>query len=145
MFILKKGVGALIGWVLLLGFVISIGTMVFLSLRTHTTELSDRTVNYISGRLECSEININVVTAPSCSSFSVTNRGVLNIDQVAVRIYNGETPVGQTQIFESVIAPHATVDYTPDSSGERIEVIPIVLIDNKPSGCLERRIIKPCG
>ncbi len=137
----KKGAGEIIAWILLLGFSISLAVLIFNWSRTQTEELTESTVSFVEGKLECQEIAINVVTNEDCTSITITNKGKLNIDQLAIRTFRQEY---ENTLFEkNLLAPKQskTLDILQSN---KIEVIPIVKINEKLVGCNEKRILHEC-
>ena len=98
----KKGIGPIIAWILLLGFSISLAVMIFNWTRTQTEDLTESTINYVEGKLECQEVSINVVTNVECTEITINNRGKLNIEQFAIRVFREDE---KTLISEDLLAP----------------------------------------
>lgn len=138
----KKGMSEIIAWILLLGFSISLAVLIFNWTRTHTQELTESTVSFVEGKLECQEIAINVVTNDDCSTITITNKGKLTIDQLAIRTFrqNYENTLMET----TKLAPKQSKQLNILSSN-KIEVIPIVKIKEKLVGCNDKRILNECA
>jgi|TARA_Y100000310_G_scaffold38954_1_gene36541 hypothetical protein len=137
----KKGIGPVIAWILLLGFSISLAVMVFNWTRTQTEDLTESTVSYVEGKLECQEISINVVTNEDCTELTISNRGKLNIEQFAIRTFRDEYE--NTLMEKNLLAPKASRILNIVQSN-KIEVIPIIEANDKLVGCFEKRIAHEC-
>ena len=137
----KKAISPIIAWILLLGFSISLAVIIFNWTRTYTQELTESTVNFVEGKIECQEVSINVIANEDCSQITITNRGKLNIDQLAIRTFRDDYE--NTLIEKDLLEPKQSKQLNILSSNE-VEVIPIVEINNKLIGCNEKRILHEC-
>ena len=138
----KKGMSEIIAWILLLGFSISLAVIIFNWTRTHTEELTESTVSFVEGKLECQEIAINVATNDDCSTITITNKGKLTIDQLAIRTFRQDYE--NTLMETTKLAPKQSKQLNILSSN-KIEVIPIVKIKEKLIGCNDKRILNECA
>jgi|TARA_B100001971_G_C18247138_1_gene575153 hypothetical protein len=137
----KKGIGPIIAWILLLGFSISLAVMIFNWTRTQTEDLTESTINYVEGKLECQEVSINVVTNVECTEITINNRGKLNIEQFAIRVFREDE---KTLISEDLLAPKASTTLPPIIQFNKLQVIPIIEVNDKLVGCIEKRISHEC-
>ena len=135
----KKAAGEIIAWVLLLGFAISLAIGVYSWSRTHTEELTESTVTFVEGKLECAEININVKKQPDCSSLNISNKGMFNIDKISIASLDGS----KSALIDANLIPLKSKAFTYQQ-GSDIEVMPIIILDNKNIGCIEKKIIVGC-
>ena len=137
----KKGVSEIIAWILLLGFSVSLAVIIYNWSRTQTEDLTQSTVSFVEGKLECQEVSTNVATNPECNQLTITNRGKLNIDQFAIRTFTGDQ--ANSLIEEGVLTPKKS-KIVNIQNPDKIEVIPIVEINNKMIGCNEKKIFYEC-
>ena len=63
----KKAIAPIVSFVLLIGLAVALGTGVYLWQVKQTEGISSGVVRYVSGVMECNEINFNVYT--SCINF----------------------------------------------------------------------------
>ena len=137
----KKGIGPIIAWILLLGFSISLAVMIFNWTRTQTEDLTESTINYVEGKLECQEVSINVVTNVECTEITINNRGKLNIEQFAIRVFREDE---KTLISEDLLDPKDSKTLPPIIQFNKLQVIPIIEVNDKLVGCIEKRISHEC-
>ncbi len=86
----KRGISPIIATVLLLGFTITLATTVFLWMQGQTETMSESTVEYAEGEMQCQNVRINVAPTgtgdpPTCEKLEVQNMGYLKIDKIVVR------------------------------------------------------------
>tara|TARA_Y100000310_G_scaffold302635_1_gene340224 strand:+ start:60311 stop:60739 length:429 start_codon:yes stop_codon:yes gene_type:complete len=141
--ITKKGISIIIGWILLLGFTITLALLVFSWSKSQAESLSEETATFVEGRLECTEIAINVVPNDDCSSINVNNRGKLNIDQLVILTFVG-TDYDSKIEYKEIIAPKETKTLNLQKSHNKLEIVPSVKINNKLIPCNENRIVNEC-
>lgn len=122
----KRGVGAIIAWVLLLGFTVALATMIFLWMQGQTETMSESTVDYVEGELQCQSVRINVikkgVDPNPCTSFEVQNVGYLNIDSVAVREFctDGTAKSGNPIKIDPALEPKSSKTESTDGYKETV-------------------------
>lgn len=163
----KRGVGAIIAWVLLLGFTVALATMIFLWMKGQTETMSESTVEYVEGELQCQSVRINVVntTGPICENPDVHNVGYLNIKAVVVReICTDGSATSSKEPHSINLQPKSSKtetlgEYKTTLSGfcsggadsclliigcKKIEVMPILKIGERLVGCKDRTIVVEC-
>lgn len=135
----KKAASEIIAWVLLLGFAISLAVGVYSWSRTHTEELTESTVTFIEGKLECLEVSINVKKQPECLLLNISNRGKMTVDKISIASLDGSNSI----LIDANLLPLKSRTFAYEQ-GSDIEVLPVIILDNKNIGCKDRKIIVRC-
>ena len=74
---MKKGASAIVAWVLLLGFTIALATTIFYWTKSQATEMTEHTVEFVTGQMECQDISINVYDINTeDNTFKIKNKGL---------------------------------------------------------------------
>jgi hypothetical protein len=107
--------------------------------------MSEKTVKFIEGGLQCENVMINVGVDPATCVLTVTNTRYLNIEKVLVRrlepvdsAYCDEGSGTQLKVKQSMSCPQ-----TNGWSG-KIEVVPIVEVNNDLVACKNKAISLDC-
>jgi flagellin-like protein len=159
----KKGISPIIATVLLLGFAISLATTVFLWMKGQTETMSESTVEYAEGEMQCQNVRINVEktgapvppdTSPTCASLKISNKGYMTINQLAVRTFNPEGSKLYPQSPDTnylnpqssnCIPPCGVKTETGCSGCKKVEVMPIIKIGERLVGCKDRTVVVTCS
>ena len=59
----RKGAGAIVAWVLLLGFSIGLAVTISMWATRQTEEMSERSTRFVEGGMQCDNVMINVASA----------------------------------------------------------------------------------
>ena len=164
----KKGIGAVIAWVLLLGFTVALATTIFLWMKGQTETMSESTIEFAEGEMQCQNVRINVVNVGS--KLNVHNVGYLTINQLSIRTI-GELGEDSKSKLEPDPAPDCELNpddcLKPQTSGTQcqppscgvisdiegnltapvctqIEVMPIIKIKTRMVGCKDRKVVIKC-
>ncbi len=86
----RRGIETVVAWVLLLGFSVTLGIFVFMWATKSTEKMTESTLEFVAGGLECEQVQIYAVFDPRnpsdlCGYVNITNRGYLNITQIMTR------------------------------------------------------------
>ena len=147
----KRGVGSIVGWVLLLGFTISLATIVFMWTTKSTEDLSEKSVKFIEGGLQCDNVMINVAVDPATCEVTVTNTRYLNIEKLNVRKLDPSSP--ESFIYsDTVLEPKSEgkdenkyrVTIPTGYCGD-VAVLPIIKIKEDFVGCENKIITVSCA
>lgn len=154
----KRGISPIIATVLLLGFSVALATTIFLWMSGHTEKMSESTVEYVEGEMQCQNIRMNVKEdLEGCQKITIMNLGYLNIEKVAIRMFPlAGDPTGVTKDLKSGsgLEPKSSQteegDYqdqvTSLCSGKcsKTEIMPIIKISEKLSGCKDKALVLKC-
>ena len=139
----KLAVSPIIATVLLIGFAVVLGTSVFLWQVRQTEELSEGVVDFVSGKMGCESVNLNVKAEDGCSSITVFNRGMFDIDGLVVRSFG--------QFGAKSVTNEVVVDVKKDASlslglvnADKIEIIPLLKSSGGLVGCKDRIVSVSC-
>lgn len=149
----NKGVEGVVAWVLLLGFSVTIGVMVFMWATKTSGRLSENTVNYVEGDMSCEQVQIYSEFARDnngiCKTIKTMNKGYLNITQIMIRgvEQNGKAIKPQTIEFKPALKPKEEVispltdAINPNSE---VDVIPVTASNNRMILCTVRKMSLEC-
>ena len=144
----KKGAGAIIAWVLLVGFTIGLATTVFLWTTRQTEELTEGAVRFVEGGMQCDNVMINVAVVdpakyPECGvscCLKIANTRYLNIEKVILRsLESVETDECCSPLN---IKEYAIIDKSGWSGN--IEVLPIIKVNDDLVACTNKAITIEC-
>lgn len=131
---MKRGASAIVAWVLLLGFTLALATGVFYWTKTQAEDMTESTINYVAGEMECQDISLNVIK--DGNNLQITNKGYFTVDKIAIRTSS------TSEIIDIALRPKETIPILPSIdiiSG--FEVIPIILTENDQEvGCKDKTI-----
>ncbi|MDD5331841.1 MAG: hypothetical protein PHE43_03410 [Candidatus Nanoarchaeia archaeon] len=145
----KRGASDVIGWVLLIGFSIALAAGVFTWIKGQTTEMTESTVNYVEGEMTCEDVAINIKPEISCSQIIVSNKGKFTVDAIRVILYPASGDPTSELITEKEnnnlplkpMADPITLDLTPSV---KIEVTPVIKVDDNYNGCSTKKEVITC-
>ena len=164
----KRGVSPIIATVLLLGFAVALATTVFLWMQGQTKTMSESTVEYVEGEMQCQHVRINVIKSDgaTCGKLDIHNKGYLKIKQLSIRSFDGTSssilypdpePSDCSLPSSNCLKPQST-NCKPDNCGvwlnvdpknitacTKIEVMPIIQIQTRKVGCKDRTILVKCS
>lgn len=149
----KKGQGAIIAWVLLIGLSVSLAVIVSTWTREQAEETTETLVSQTEADLRCASVSFNA--KPECSipydSLKVVNRGDFTIHKFIVHIKSN-----QGQLFSSTInlfeggrepiKPGETQTLRTQDSfmNSEIELVPFIQVDGQYVGCTARTLNTEC-
>lgn len=138
----KKGM-AVISWVLLLGFAIALATTIALWQVKQTEELSEGMIRFVSGGLQCENVQFNIQAKEGCSNLEVVNNGYFDINQFVVRGFSNSS-VGA--IVDKTSAPVKKLE--PLNVGlinaEKAEIVPVIKVSDELVGCKDKTVEVTC-
>lgn len=150
----NKGVEGVLAWVLLLGFSVTIGVMVFMWATKMSGRISENTVNYVEGDMSCEQVQIySEFTRDNngiCKNIKTMNKGYLNITQIMIRgmeKQTGKVIKPQTIDFKPAMKPKEDVTslltdaINPNSE---VDVIPVTSSNNRMILCTVRKVSLEC-
>lgn len=157
----RKGIETIVAWVLLLGFSVTLGVMVMMWATKTTEKMTEKTLSYMEGSLQCGDVQIYAVfsqpTGPpgttQCGYMNITNRGYITIDEIAVRgINKGNKATFSTKLTSAPWAPlqpktearGTTSGWGIPNNNAEVDLIPVVYIDSKKYGCTEKLVRLTC-
>lgn len=164
----KRGISPIIATVLLLGFTVALATTVFLWMKGQTETLSESTVEYAEGELQCQNVRINVQdesgVGTKCKKLNIQNVGYLDINSVAVREFctdgSANSSLIKIDLKPKVIKGGVEVSGYEKLLGEseafcsgginscvdckKVEVTPIIEVLNRKVGCKDKMIVTEC-
>jgi len=136
---LKKIAAAWISWVILLGFMASIATGIFIWGRKRAELATEITINYVEGNMECRKIRLDAEC--KTGELSITNKGLIGVDKIKLFKKNEET---KSEIIEDRILPGETKKINIGSDFKKVEVIPIINVKDELIGCSDKKINLVC-
>ena len=145
----KKGAGAIVAWVLLMGFAIGLATTVFIWMTRETEEMSESAIKYVEGGLKCENVMINVVKDENCV-LTVTNNRYLDIEKVLIRSLDNPSPTpvycadGAELKVQREGEDNSIVCEELEGGSGKIEVMPMVIINEELVACKNKVITIEC-
>ncbi|MDP2907772.1 MAG: hypothetical protein Q8O03_07560 [Nanoarchaeota archaeon] len=139
----KLAISPIIATVLLLGFAIALGTSVFLWQVRQTEELSKGVVDFVDAGMGCESVYLNVHAEDGCSSITVVNRGMFDLNGLVVRSFG---QFGAKSVTDEIV-----IDVKKDASlslgmvnADKIEVVPLLKSSGGLVGCKDRTVSVSC-
>lgn len=129
-----------VSWILLLGFAIALATTIFMWLKGQTTELTQQTVDYVEGKLECTEVSINVQHT-NCDNLRIKNTGKLTLDHYLVWLL---APEVQKMEHKNNVEPSKQTEAIETFGATLVEVVPILKLSDKLVACSEKKVRLDC-
>ncbi len=146
----KKGDSQLISWVLLVGFVIGLATMVTMWVKDRAEQTTQEEIDRTEQELRCAETAINVaIDCPTMPrDVQVTNTGKFTIQKLKFRQLEQTTLRIVIDDVVQVIPPQAppqTVSLNTNIDPlQEFDIIPIIIINEKEVVCVTRKITHTC-
>lgn len=137
----RRGASVIIGWVLLVGLAVTMGVIVSQWVKEQAESTAASLVEEKTQETRCMDVSIAAFLEPGCAQVNVTNRGLFTVHQVGVRSQFG------TETVNMVILPRQTQALniqTSLSSGDRVDVIPVIKIDDVLASCAARKVSVTC-
>ncbi|PIN86981.1 hypothetical protein COV19_02195 [Candidatus Woesearchaeota archaeon CG10_big_fil_rev_8_21_14_0_10_44_13] len=144
----KKAVSTWISWVLLVTFVIFIGTTIFYWMKDYSTTAMADLANRVKTTEDCDLVSIQVsdVTSKNAQTLNmkVTNRYNLRIDQIVISLYDSKNRFILSNLSNTTLRPNSTkeIEFEQNSSiaTARLEAIPVIIDAGKQIYCMERKV-----
>lgn len=144
----KKAVSTWISWVLLVTFVIFIGTTIFYWMKDYSTDAMTLLENRLKTTEKCDLVGIQIseLTSKNAQTLNmkVTNRYNLGIDRIVFTLYDSKNRFIWLNISNTTIKPNSTKEIEiPQNSSmitARIEAVPVILDDGNQIYCTERKV-----
>lgn len=149
----KRGQGAIIAWVLLIGLSVSLAILVSTWTKKQAEETTETLVSQTEADLRCAAVSFNA--KPECSipydSLKVVNRGDFTIHKFVVHIKSkeGQLISNTINLFEKgrePIKPGETQTLRTQDSfmNSEIELVPFIQVDGEYVGCTARTLKTEC-
>lgn len=139
----KKAIAPIISFVLLLGFAIGIASMVYTFSVKQAETLSEKGVSFVSGKMGCENVYLNVKAEDGCSDVTVLNNGMFDVKGLVVRSFS---QLGAKSVVDEVL-----VNVKKDTSltlglinADKIEVIPLLKVGKEFFGCKDKLVSISC-
>ncbi|MEM4245400.1 MAG: hypothetical protein QW404_01350 [Candidatus Nanoarchaeia archaeon] len=145
----KKGMETVVAWVLILGFTITLGTLVFVWATRSTEKMTEQTLKSIEGGMQCEQVQIDANLSgidDNCGHVDIRNKGYFTVVQIIIRGTKGDgTPITKQVVDLSSlpIKPKEEVTNMITSqwginAGAKIDLIPVIREKNTLISCPER-------
>lgn len=130
----RRAVAPIVATVLLLGLSVALGVGVYLWQVRQTEGLGKGVVRFVSGVLECDNVNFNAVSEDGCTKVSIKNSGFFDVDGFVVRSFSS---FGTGSEVEQVLvkAQGSAMLDVGLVDAEKVEVMPVVKIEGELVGC----------
>lgn len=145
----KKGAGTVVAWVLLLGFSISLATTVFLWTTRQAEEMTESTVRFVEGGMQCDNVGINVAVkaATDCTPqksccLKITNVRYLNIEKIILRALERVDSAECGSL--AATQPPPFIFCGQDWAPQNVSVMPVVKVNNDLVGCKNKAVTVKC-
>lgn len=150
---MKKGQGAIIAWVLLIGLSVSLAVVVSTWTRQQAEQTSETIVSQTEIDLRCASVSFNA--APTCESpydsIKIVNRGDFTIHKFVAQIQSkdGKLISNTINLFEGgrePIKPGETQTLRTQNSFQDSEIglVPFIKVDEQLAGCSSRKLTVKC-
>ena len=149
---MKRGQGAIIAWVLLIGLSVSLAVVVSTWTRQQAEETAEGIVSQTEVDLRCASVSFNA--APDCvNSFEmkIVNRGDFTIHKFVAQIQSkdGKLVSNTINLFENgrePLKPGDTQTLKTQNSFQASEIglVPFIKVDDQIVGCSARKLTVKC-
>ncbi len=149
----KRGQGAIIAWVLLIGLSVSLAVIVSTWTREQAEETTETLVSQTEADLRCAAVSFNA--KPECKipydKLKIVNRGDFTIHKFVIHIKpkEGQLISNTINLFEGgrePIKPGETKTLRTQDSfmNSEIELVPFIQVDGQYVGCTARTLKIKC-
>lgn len=127
-----------LAWILATMLFTTLAIGMILWAKARTTELAGSTAEYEEAKMRCNEIIIAAEKVDGCKEIEVENKGTLNIEKLVVR-YNGDS-------FDSEepLLVQKTITLKIDGTPNKVELLPIIKVDNVLGSCSIKKLTIDC-
>ena len=149
---MKRGQGAIIAWVLLIGLSVSLAVVVSTWTRQQAEETAEGIVSQTEVDLRCASVSFNA--APDCvDSFEmkIVNRGDFTIHKFVAQIQSkdGKLVSNTINLFENgrePLKPGDTQTLKTQNSFQNSEIglVPFIKVEDQIVGCSTRKLTVKC-
>ena len=143
---MKKGDATMVATVLLIVMAIVTGVLVMSFSRESEKKVEKKIIN-LGSAVECQDVGLGIRGEDTdddkvVDTIKMTNRGTLGIDKIILRIYvnTGLIASNSPYTISTRIKPGETVSYPLSPVDDKIEFIPIIIVNNDEIGC-ESKIV----
>jgi len=139
--------GTWISWILFLGLIVALSSVIFMWARTTTTESTEQVTSSIEVRNACRNILFSIDEGSKCDVLYLTNRGTLNIEGFILRSTKTSANVAEKLLINEkkhLIAIPSKIQEDLNSQKAVLTIIPLVKIGSKNFGCGEKKVIFEC-
>ena len=134
----KRGASAIVAYVLLIGFAVTLGIMVSTWMKEQAEKTSQNLIQEKSREVTCTDVGLNAYfLSPACDWVNVTNKGVYSLKRLTFRSVFG------SESKDVDILPHQSQDLYISTSTD-VEVIPSIVLEGELVGCGNRKIRLAC-
>ena len=136
----RHGLSEIVSWVLLIGVSMLLGVVVSQWLHEQAQHSTDTLIEDTTTDLVCEDVAFNAFfeSGTSCGSLTITNKGYHTLDEIRVRSDFG------VDSFPLNLTPGATLTKPLNTLSLGVEIIPVVLLAEKPVGCTDKKIKLAC-
>jgi capsule polysaccharide export protein KpsE/RkpR len=141
----KKGVSIWISWVLIIAFMSIIASVMFVWTSGFTSQSTQR-LKDVYNAVDCNFVTVSIDGAcqnTQTLNMNITNRKNIDIDELVLRIYDiyGNPETKEMSVFIRHGRTNTeTVKVIKQGVTSVVEVVPVVIKDNKRIICDERKI-----
>lgn len=136
----KKGMETL-SWILVIGFFVAISALIITWTQSHGKAMTEETVNYVEGRMDCESISIaNISQNCQTNTVELKNIGTLNIVKISAQLDDKESK----SLDLDLKAQGASQTLSIGKSFKKAKLIPITKSNNNLVGCKEKSITIYC-
>lgn len=137
---MQKKAASYIGYILMVMITVIIATSIIIWSQRTTKELTESAVNIASGRLECKEVRIDAFASEDCGSLTVSNKGMINIENVKVTLDDAR----QQDSGRLVVNTELQVNDAQHPFSKAV-LLPIVKEGENMFGCVDKKLTLNCS
>ncbi|MEK6839690.1 MAG: hypothetical protein AABX72_02010 [Nanoarchaeota archaeon] len=137
----KRGIGEIVGWVLLIGLSVAIATMVTVWTKQQASKTTEFIIEDIEGDIQCADTAFKAfIVTPPCTDINVSNTGYHKIVKFSLRHQFG------TQEFPVDLLPQTDSKVLNMNlpSPSKVDIIPVIQSSKGLIGCADRKLVITC-
>lgn len=136
---MNKKAASWIAWILAMGMTVALVTGMIIWSKGQISELSEDTVNYVTGKEECKSVRIDAWGNAECTELTIENKGYVKISSVRVMFDNSEDNV---EMLDAEILPGSTENL--NEAFTTAEILPIIVVKDQTYGCKDKVLTISC-
>ena len=140
---MKRGASEIIGWVLLVGLSVMLAIMVIAWSKQLTQKTTESIINDVERDSRCADVALKAfVEVQPCQTVNISNPGYFKIAKISARHRFG------TKEFDVDLMPQRdskVLNINAADGIEKVELIPVVNINKKFIGCVDRKYVVACS
>ena len=135
----KRGMGEIVGWVLLIGLSVAIATMVTVWTKQQATKTTEFIIDDVEGDIQCADVSLKAfIVTPPCTDINISNTGYHTIIKVNARHQFG------TQEFQVDLVPQTNTKVLNINIPSKVDIIPVIQSSKGLIGCADRKLVITC-